>query len=167
MSKASTTAKHAGESVESLARAAKAAARKIAAASAGQRNQALAAIAEALERNSAQILAANAEDVRDTRAAVARGELTKALVDRLELSPDKLASMIAGVRAVASLPDPIGRVLEPTQLDTGLQNLKKSAARSRSVSRHLWGRARKPSPQISKRWLYQVGERRGHFEARP
>lgn len=107
--------------IESLAQAAKRAARSIASASCEQRNQALEALAQELARASAPILAANAEDVAETQSALKRGEVTKALVDRLELSAAKLDSMIAGVRAVAALPDPIGRVLERIQLDTGLE----------------------------------------------
>ena len=108
------------ESIQALAEAAKSASRKIASKSNDQRNQALEAVAQALEQAASQILAANAEDMQRARAAFSRGELSRALVDRLELSAAKLASMVEGVRAVAALPDPIGRVLERTELDTGL-----------------------------------------------
>ena len=108
------------ESIQALAEAAKNASRKIASTSNDQRNQALEAVAQALEQAAPQILAANAEDMQRARAAFSRSELSRALVDRLELTATKLASMIEGVRAVAALPDPIGRVLERTELDTGL-----------------------------------------------
>jgi glutamate-5-semialdehyde dehydrogenase len=104
-----------------IAETARSAARQIAASSAEQRNQALEAVAQALERASRQILDANAEDSRDAQAAVQRGQLAKVLLDRLELSPAKLESMVAGIRAVAALADPVGRVLERTELDTGLE----------------------------------------------
>lgn len=107
--------------VQALAEAAKEASRSMASASNGQRNQALEAVAQGLERGASDILAANAADARDAEAGVARGELSHVLVERLKLSPGKLDSMIAGVRAVAALPDPIGRVLDRIQLDSGLE----------------------------------------------
>ena len=109
------------ESVRSLAVAAKQAAREISVASVAERDQALEAVAQGLEREAGAILEAHAEDVREAQAEVTRGELARVLLERLALSPAKLDSMIAGVRAVARLPDPIGRVLERTTLDTGLE----------------------------------------------
>ena len=109
------------EAVRALAQAAKQAARCIASASIEQRDQALEEIARALERAAPEILAANAQDTAEAEAALGRGESSKALVDRLKLSPHKLQSMIEGVRAVIALPDPIGRVLDRTELDSGLE----------------------------------------------
>jgi len=109
------------EAVRALAQAAKQAARCIASASIEQRDQALEEIAAALERGAPEILAANAQDTAEAEAALGRGESSKALVDRLKLSPHKLQSMIDGVRAVIALPDPIGRVLDRTELDSGLE----------------------------------------------
>jgi glutamate-5-semialdehyde dehydrogenase len=103
-----------------LAQAAKDASRAIATSSLEERNRALDAVAQALERASQRILAANAEDLQQTQSGAQRGELSRSLVERLKLSPEKLASMIAGVRAVVPLPDPINRVLDRTLLDTGL-----------------------------------------------
>lgn len=109
------------DAVRGLAQAAKQAARCIASASIDQRDQALEEIARALERAAPEILAANAQDAVEAEAALGRGESSKALVDRLKLSPHKLQSMIEGVRAVIALPDPIGRVLDRTELDSGLE----------------------------------------------
>jgi glutamate-5-semialdehyde dehydrogenase len=109
------------EAVRALTQAAKQAARCIASASVQQRDQALEEIAIALDRGAPEILAANAQDTAEAEAALGRGESSKALVDRLKLSPQKLQSMIDGVRAVIALPDPIGRVLERTELDSGLE----------------------------------------------
>ena len=109
------------EAVRALAQAAKQAARCIASASIEQRNQALEEVARALERSAPEILEANAEDVTDAETALSRGELSKALVDRLKLSSEKLQSMIEEVHAVAALPDPIGRVLDRVELDDGLE----------------------------------------------
>jgi glutamate-5-semialdehyde dehydrogenase len=58
----------------------------MASASIEQRNQALEEIARALERSAPEILEANAHDVAEAKPAFERGELSKALVDRLELS---------------------------------------------------------------------------------
>ena len=109
------------EAVRALAQAAKQAARCIASASIEQRDQALEDVARAIERSAPEILAANAQDIAEAEPALGRGELSKALVDRLKLSPQKLESMIAGVRAVIALPDPIGRVLDRIELDEGLE----------------------------------------------
>jgi len=109
------------EAVRALAQAAKQAARCIASASIEQRDQALEEAARALEQSAPQILEANAEDVSEAKPAFERGELSKALVDRLKLSSEKLQSMIEGVRAVIALPDPVGRVLERIELDEGLE----------------------------------------------
>ena len=109
------------EAVRSLAQAAKQAARCIASASIEQRDRALEEVARALERSAPEILEANAQDLAEAEPAQSRGELSKALVDRLKLSSRKLQSMIEGVRAVIALPDPIGRVLDRVELDDGLE----------------------------------------------
>jgi len=109
------------ESIRELAEAAKGAARAIASTSTKQRNDALEAVAQDLDRARSRILEANAEDVKETLAALDRGEFAKPMVDRLHLSPTKLESMIAGVRSVASLPDPVGQVLDRVEMDTGLE----------------------------------------------
>jgi len=109
------------EAVRAVAQAAKQAARCIAYASIEQRDQALEDVARAIERSAPEILAANAQDVAEAEPALHRGELSKALVDRLKISPQNLQSMIEGVRAVIALPDPIGRVLDRIELDEGLK----------------------------------------------
>jgi glutamate-5-semialdehyde dehydrogenase len=109
-----------------LAQAAKDASRAAASSSSEERNRALEAMAQGMERAGRKILDANAEDVRQAEAGVQRGEKSPALVDRLRLSPGKLESMIAGVRAVAKLPDPIDRLLDRVLLDTGLELQKVS-----------------------------------------
>src|SRR5947209_7113668 len=116
----SASATSGSPAVLSLAQSAKDASRAIASSSVEERNRALEAIAQVMEEYSDNILLANAEDVRQAQAAAQRGELGQSIVARLKLSPEKLKAMIAGVRAVAKLPDPIGRILERTLLDTGL-----------------------------------------------
>src|SRR5437879_4474175 len=109
------------EAVRAFAQAAKQAARCIASAPSEQRDAALEDAARALERSAPEILEANVQDVAEAEPAFNRGELSKALVDRLKLSSQKLQSMIEGVRAVIALPAAIGRGLERIELDEGLE----------------------------------------------
>ena len=80
------------------------------------KNEALEAIAIALETNAAVILTANQEDVTAAIAA----QLPSPLIARLKLDPNKLKSMVAGVRDVIRLDDPIGDRQIHRQLDAGL-----------------------------------------------
>lgn len=107
--------------VRDVATRAKHAARTLATASADARRAALHRIADALHAHRAAILDANALDVADGRAAVAAGELTASLLQRLLLDARKLDEMAAHVREVATLDDPLGRVLRHTLLDDGLE----------------------------------------------
>ncbi|MBF2077373.1 MAG: glutamate-5-semialdehyde dehydrogenase [Synechococcales cyanobacterium T60_A2020_003] len=92
------------------------AARHLALFSAEQRNQALEAIAQALEAAAPDILAANQDDCR---VAQAEG-LASALYGRLKLDESKLQGVIAGVRDVQKLADPLGQIQIHRELDTGL-----------------------------------------------
>lgn len=85
--------------------AAKSAARTLAIAGTTQKNAALIAIADALITNQDIWLKANAEDV----AAAKEAGMRPAMLDRLTLTPDRIAGIADGVRQVAALPDPIGR----------------------------------------------------------
>ncbi len=96
---------------------ARAAAGVLALADRAAKDRALVAMAKALRRNVAGILAANAEDVADARAAGA----TEANVDRLILDPARIEGMAAGVEAVAALADPVGRVLAEWTQPNGLK----------------------------------------------
>lgn len=87
-----------------LARQTRAAAQKLAVLSTADRNQAIDAIAAALETAAPEILAANQSDCE---AALAAG-LAQSLYGRLKLDANKLTAAIAGVRDVGRLPDPIG-----------------------------------------------------------
>ena len=91
-----------------------------------QRNNALEAIADAIEANSDEILAANAEDVEDAEELLEAGEYTQALVDRLALSDGKIESIAEMVRSVADQTDPLGETLEARRLDDGLELYKRS-----------------------------------------
>jgi len=103
--------------VRQAAEAARAAARLLASTSGEARNAALEAMACALEAEAAGILSANAEDHASASAAAG---LSAASLNRLKLDAGKLAEMVAGVRAVAALPDPLGRVRLHRRLDEGL-----------------------------------------------
>ncbi|AXC14374.1 Gamma-glutamyl phosphate reductase [Acidisarcina polymorpha] len=119
MSAAAVEPVKAGDVAE-LAFAAKRAGRKLASLSASDKDQILSRIAASLERHVAEVLRANEEDAAEARVAVDRGEMSKALYQRLLLSPEKLQGMIDGVRAVAKLDDPAGKMLQRTLLDDGL-----------------------------------------------
>jgi len=102
---------------EDLGRRARAASRLLATATGAQKNRWLAAAALALEKRAAEILAANAGDV----AAAGKAELTPAQIDRLRLTPERLRAAATGLREVAALPDPVGRVLDSSVRPNGLQ----------------------------------------------
>jgi glutamate-5-semialdehyde dehydrogenase len=108
-----------GLSVRAMAEAAKRASRILAGLDEEKRNAALEAMARGIEAASAELLAANLEDVR------AEGEgVSPATLARLKLDEGKLEEMVEQVRSVAALPDPLGRVLDAIELDDGL-NLTK------------------------------------------
>ena len=86
--------------------AAKAAAHVLSTAGTMKKNQALEAIADILTQHQAEWLSANAEDV----AAAREAGMAPAMLDRLTLTPERVAGIVDGVRQVAALPDPIGRV---------------------------------------------------------
>ena len=78
-----------------------------------QKNEALLAMADALEARQTEILAANTQDL-----AAAQGHISAVMLDRLRLTPARIQAMAQGIREVAVLPDPVGRVLEEhTRLD--------------------------------------------------
>ena len=80
-----------------------------------QKNRALLAMAGALERHQGDILAANEQDL-----AAARGTISEVMLDRLALSPERIAGMARGIREVAALPDPVGAVLNRVERPNGL-----------------------------------------------
>jgi len=102
--------------VSEIARQARQAALALARLPEADKNQALAAMADALEQGMAAILAANARDME----AAKRDNLAAPLVARLAINENKVRGMAAGVRSVGRLPDPVGRLLRQTELDEGL-----------------------------------------------
>ncbi|MDR1350486.1 MAG: glutamate-5-semialdehyde dehydrogenase [Zoogloeaceae bacterium] len=103
--------------METLGRAARAASRELARAGAAQKNAALTAIAEAIVREKAALLAANAEDLAAARA----NGLEAVMLDRLTLSDKGVDNMAAGVRQVAELADPIGEMTDLRYRPSGIQ----------------------------------------------
>ncbi len=100
---------------QELLQNAKAAKGRMALADTRTKNQALLAMADALEAHSADILAANALDLE-----AAKGTVSEVMLDRLALSSDRIAGMAAGLREVAELPDPVGAVLSRVERPNGL-----------------------------------------------
>ena len=100
-----------------LARDAKAASRQLAKLTTAQKNNCLLAMADALEQGRAAIEEANALDME---AAAASG-LSKAMLDRLKLDEKRIAGMAKGLRAVAALADPVGRILDERVRPNGLK----------------------------------------------
>jgi glutamate-5-semialdehyde dehydrogenase len=92
--------------IHGVGRQARAAARLVARADTATKNRALKAMAAALLRDRERLLEANARDV----AAAKAQNLDAAMVDRLTLTPKGIAAMADGLRQIAALPDPIGRV---------------------------------------------------------
>ncbi len=83
--------------------------------SAERKNEALAAMADALEAGAAEILAANAEDI-----TAVQGTMNPVMTDRLRLTKERIAGMAQGIRDVIALPDPVGEVLATVTRPNGL-----------------------------------------------
>ena len=82
---------------------------------AGERNEALLGMADALEENAERILRANGQDV-----AAARGVISEVMIDRLRLDTSRIKGMADGIREVAALPDPLSCTLEEIERPNGL-----------------------------------------------
>jgi glutamate-5-semialdehyde dehydrogenase len=103
--------------VIAVAERARAASHGLALATRAQKDAALHAMADALLAHEPEILAANAEDVERAEA----GGTPPNIVDRLRLTPERLAGMAGGLRDVAGLPDPVGEVMRGGTLANGLE----------------------------------------------
>jgi len=102
--------------MRAIGEAARAAAQRLANAPAERKNRALIAAARACRERAADILAANARDVAEAKAKGA----TAAFLDRLTLDRGRIESMARGLEDVATLPDPVGRVLARFARPNGL-----------------------------------------------
>lgn len=96
---------------------AKQAARILASLDTTAKNEALAAMADELERSVDVVLAANDLDMQDARSQ----DIGVALLDRLALNPDRVAAIANGLRKVVSLPDPVGSLTGGWTLPNGVQ----------------------------------------------
>ena len=105
------------EQMTQLAKQAKAASRELAKLTTAEKNSCLLAMADALEQNGAKIKAANEKDM----AAGAQMGLSSAMLDRLKLDDKRIAAMAKGLREVAALPDPVGKILDERVRPNGLK----------------------------------------------
>ena len=103
--------------LSALGAAAREAARVLATLSTGAKNEILSAMAEALTARSDEILDANQVDVRAARDA----GMTDAMIDRLTLTPERLADIASAVGTVIGLADPVGSVEDARRVGNGLE----------------------------------------------
>ena len=104
-----------------MLKVAKAAKKEVASLTTDQKNQALEAMAASLLAHEAEILQANMEDLEQAKDTV-----STVMLDRLALNPQRIAAMAAGILEVASLPDPVGKLLDQHTRSDGLQIQKVS-----------------------------------------
>ena len=97
--------------------------RSINTATTAEKNKALEEMAKQLWLSRADILAANELDM-----AAAKGKISDVMLDRLYLDEDRIAAMAEGIRQLIDLEDPVGQVLERTELENGLVISKKRVA---------------------------------------
>lgn len=100
---------------QELLRQAKAACPALAQLDSRRKNEAIEKMASAIEENTAQILAANEQDL-----TAAQGHVSTVMLDRLRLTKARIAAMADGMRQVAKLPDPVGEVLSEITRPNGL-----------------------------------------------
>jgi glutamate-5-semialdehyde dehydrogenase len=105
------------EQMTALAKQAKAASRELAKLTTAEKNSCLLAMAAALETNGSALKQANALDME----AGAKMALTSAMLDRLKLDDKRITAMANGLREVAALPDPVGKILDERVRPNGLK----------------------------------------------
>lgn len=103
-----------------IAKNAKIASLKVAELDTNIKNQALENIAKMLEEHKSEIFEANAQDLEEAKTLVETGEISQSAYNRLKLDENKMRDMIQGVKDIANLDDPIGKVLLKRQLDEDL-----------------------------------------------
>jgi len=103
--------------VSDKAKKAKTASRALANVSTEIKNNALFKMAAGLEKESARLIAENGKDL----AAAEQKGLSKAMIDRLALNPERIKAMAEGLREVAKLPDPVGEVLRIVRRPNGME----------------------------------------------
>src|SRR5689334_4946434 len=110
------------EQMAQLGKQAKAASRQLARLSTSQKNLCLTAMADALEKSGKEIQQANAQDL----GLAEKASLSAAMLDRLKLDEKRISGMARGLRDVAALPDPVGRILDERVRPNGLRLQKVS-----------------------------------------
>ncbi len=105
------------ETIHALGRQARAAAYRLAQLSTAEKDAILRAMAAALRAAAPELLAANALDL----AAGTEKSLSAALLDRLRLDPARIEAMAAGIEQVATLPDPVGQVMDAWERPNGIR----------------------------------------------
>jgi glutamate-5-semialdehyde dehydrogenase len=105
------------QDVKASAERAREASHALALATRSDKDRALLAMAAALVEHQSRILEANAEDVARAEAAGTEPNI----IDRLRLTPERIAGMAQGLRDVAGLPDPVGEVVRGSTLANGLE----------------------------------------------
>ncbi len=103
-----------------IAKNAKEASLKIAGINVEIKNKALNAIADAIETHQDEIFTANKTDLENAQILVDEGKLAKSTFNRLKLDENKMRDMIQGVRDIAKLDDPVGKILLKRELDKDL-----------------------------------------------
>ncbi|RFA30272.1 glutamate-5-semialdehyde dehydrogenase [Alkalilimnicola ehrlichii] len=103
--------------MQALGRQARVASRAMSRAESAAKNQALLAIADAIETSMEALKEANAKDM----AAGRENGLDAALLDRLELTDERIVGMAEGLRQIANLPDPVGAIRDFKYLPSGIQ----------------------------------------------
>ena len=105
------------EQMTQLAKQAKAASRELAKLTTAEKNACLLAMASALEQKASALKEANVLDLE----AAAQMNISSAMLDRLRLDDKRIAAMARGLREVAALPDPVGRILDERTRPNGLK----------------------------------------------
>ncbi|MET0218731.1 MAG: glutamate-5-semialdehyde dehydrogenase [Burkholderiales bacterium] len=103
--------------MRSVGKAARAASREMAKADTNAKNRALAGMAEAIARDEAKLIAANACDL----AAAREKGLEPAMIDRLTLTAKGVRNMVEGLSQIAALPDPVGEITDMNFRPSGIQ----------------------------------------------
>ena len=103
-----------------IAKSAKASSKQLAVLSSEIKNTALYNIAQEIENNRDFIFAANKKDLDEAKVLLDNGELKQSVYNRLKLDENKMRDMIQGIRNIAELEDPIGKILLKRELDTGI-----------------------------------------------
>jgi len=115
--KAVQSAENLETTMRALGHQAREAARLLALATAAQKNRALAAMAKAIRASSANILAANADDVAEAKSTGANS----AFLDRMTLSPAAIESMASGLDVIRKLKDPVGDIMAAWRRPNGMR----------------------------------------------